>query len=227
MQLGGIGDHHNSGMHQVTSCLHGHENSLEGKMKMLVQPGAATQQTLQVHQEQSAQLSIYDWMQKLLRSTGQRLLGFWRGSDTAAVGQSGEKAGGSQTMAQVYPANDTDVTNNTNQVKQAQLLQQNPYFSAVAPDSKTVQPSLGQRIKMKCKGVASQLADHLPGRFMHFNFEKQGSFHAGKNGAKEDLRKRSKYRKDTLEIDCVLTDDSYLLDSYDRRGEYTQLTTKK
>lgn len=228
MQLGGIGDHHNSGMHQVTSCLHGHEESLEGKMKMLAKPGAGTQQTLQVHQEQPTQLSVYDWMQKLLRSTGQRLLGFWRGSDTAAVGQSGDKAGGSQTMAQMYPANDTSVTNHSDQVKQAQMLQHNPYFSAVVPDSKTVQPSLGQRIKVKCKGVASQLADHLPGRFFgRFSFDKKGSFHSGKESTKENLRKRSKYREDTLEIDCFLTDDSYLLDSYDRKGEYTQLTTKK
>lgn len=227
MQLGGIGDHHSSGMHQVTKCLHGNEQSLEGKMKIQVQPGAATQQTLRVHQEQPAQLSIYDWLQKLFRSTGQRWLGFWHGSDAGVLGQSDEKSGGSQAMAQVYPSNDTGVTNNADQVKQAQLIQQNPYFSAVTADSKTVHPSLGQRIKVKCKKVAGQLADHLPGRFLRFSFEKQGSFHAKKNATKEDMRKRSKYREDTVEIDCVLTDDSYLLDSYDRKGEYTQLTTKK
>ena len=41
------------------------------------------------------------------------------------------------------------------------------------------------------------------------------------------MRRRSKYRQDELEIDCVLTDESYLLDSYDRKGEYSQLTTSK
>lgn len=227
MQLGGIGDHHSSGMHQVTKCLHGNEQSLEGKMKIQVQPGAATQQTLRVHQEQPAQLSIFDWMQRLLRSTGQRWLGFWRGSDSGVLGQSDEKAGGSQTVAHMNSANDTGVANGAHHAAQAQLLQQNPYFSAVTADSKTVHPSLGQRIKIKCKKVAGQLADHLPGRSLRFSFEKQSSFQAKKNETKEDLRKRSKYRKDTVEIDCVLTDDSYLLDSYDRKGEYTQLTTKK
>lgn len=227
MQLGGIGDHHSSGMHQVTKCLHGNEQSLEGKMKMQVQPGAAAQQTLRVHQEESAQFSVFDWMQKLLRGTGQRLLGFWRGSDTGVLGQSDEKAGGSQTVAQMYPANDTSVANDANRATQEQLLQQNPYFSAVTPDSKAVHPSLGQRIKIKCKKVAGQLADHLPGRFLRFSFEKQSSYQTKKKRIKEDLRKRSKYREDTLEIDCFLTDDSYLLDSYDRKGEYTQLTTKK
>lgn len=229
MQLGGIGDNHSTGMHHVTNCLHDHEHSLEGKMKLSSSPSAASQQIMQAEQKQDAQFSLTDWMQKLLRGTGKRLLGFWQGNDTAAAGQTGEKTGSSQTMAQIYTTSDTDVTNNTNPTKQTQLMQHNPYFSAVAADTPhAVQPSLGQRIKMKCKGVASQLADHLPGRFVgNFSFKKNDSFHTRKEGTKEDLRKRSKYREDTLELDCVLTDESYLLDSYDRKGEYTQLTTKK
>lgn len=229
MQLGGIGDNHSVGMHHVTGCLHDHEHSLEGKLKMSSSSGAASQQAMQANQDQNAQLSLSDWIQKLFRSTGNRLLGLWHGNDTATTGQTGEKTGDSQTMAQIYSANDTGVISNANQAKQAQLLQQNPYFTAVAAeDPRPVQPSLGQRIKTKCREVASQLADHLPGRFVgNFSSEKNGSFHARKEGTKENLRRRSKYRKDTLEIDCVLTDESYLLDSYDRKGEYTQLTTKK
>lgn len=72
------------------------------------------------------------------------------------------------------------------------------------------------------------MADHLPGRFLaRFGFQKKGSFQSGKESAKENLRRKSRYREDTLEIECVLTDESYLLDSYDRNGEYTQLTTRK
>lgn len=230
MQLGGIGNDHSGSMHRVTNCLHDHEHSLEGKMQMSASPGAAARQSMQVKQEQDAQLSLSDWIQKLLRSAGQRLLGFWQGNDTASAGQTGEKTGASQTMTQVYSDSDTSVTNNANPSKQTQLLQDNPYFAAVAMEEQNpVHTSLGQRIKMKCKGVASQLADHLPGRFFgRFSFEKkQDSFHAKRNAEKADLRKRSKYREDTLELDCVLTDESYLLDSYDRKGEYTQLTTKK
>ena len=228
MQLGGIGNDHSVGMHHVTGCLHDHEHSLEGNLKMSASSSTVSQQAMQANQDQSAQLSLSDWIQKLFRGTGNRLLGFWRGNDTATMGQTGEKTGISQTMAQVYNTSDTGVINNTNQATQTQLMQQNPYFAAVAAeDPRPVQYSLGQRFKMKCKEVASQLADHLPGRFVgNFSFEKKGSFHARKEGAKENLRRRSKYREDTLEIDCVLTDESYLLDSYDRKGEYTQLTTK-
>jgi hypothetical protein len=72
--------------------------------------------------------------------------------------------------------------------------------------------------------VASQLADHLPGRF--FGFQTRSSFQSGSR-PKGDLRRKSRYRKDEVEIDCILTDDSYLMDSYDRKGEYSKLTTKK
>lgn len=232
MQLGGIGNSHSSGMHQVTNCLHDHERSMEGRMKMSSSLSSAAGQNMLTKQEQDAQLSLSDWVLKLFRSTGNRLLGIWRGNDTASAGQTGEKTGVSQTMDQIYSQNgqgDTSVMNDMSPSKQTQLIQNNPYFAAIeAEEPKPMQLSLGQRIKMKCKGVASQLADHLPGRFFgRFSFEKKGSFHSGKEGTKEDLRKRSKYREDTLEIDCVLTDESYLLDSYDRKGEYTQLTTKK
>ena len=229
MQLGGIGDNHSVGMHHVTNCLHDHEHSLEGNLKMSSNSGSASQQAMQANQDQNVQLSLFDWIQKLFRGTGNRLLGFWHGNDTASAGQTGEKTGASQTMAQIYNTNDTSVINNTNLATQTQHLQQNPYFAAVDSEvPKPVQPSLGQRIKMKCKEVASQLADHLPGRFVgNFSFGKNDSFHAKKEGTKENLRRRSKYREDTLEINCILTDESYLLDSYDRKGEYTQLTTKK
>ena len=44
---------------------------------------------------------------------------------------------------------------------------------------------------------------------------------------KEDLRKRSQYKEDDQEIECILTDESYLTDSYNRKGEYSHLTTDK
>ena len=80
-------------------------------------------------------------------------------------------------------------------------------------------------MRVRLKGTAGQLAGHLPGNF--FNAQTNNSFQAGKERSREDLRKHSKFRKDELEIDCILTDDSYLLDSYDRKGEYSKLSTKK
>lgn len=222
MQLGGIGDNHSADMHQVTACLHDHGKQMEGSLKMPTNPGAAARQTLQANQEQQAQLSLADILQKLLRSGKQRLIGFWNGSDGAGDGDKSAKSDKSQVMAQSY---DTNVTKGTDTAARETLLQSNPYFAAVEEPPKPTVVPLFQKVKLKCKDVAGQLAQHLPGRF--FNFQKKGSFQAKKEGSRENLRKRSKYRQDKVEIDCVLTDESYLLDSYDRKGEYSQLTTKK
>lgn len=222
MQLGGIGDNHSADMHQVTACLHDHGKQMEGSLKMPANPDAAARQTLQANQEQQAQLSLADILQKLLQSGKQRLIGFWNGSDGAGVGDKSAKSDRSQVLAQAY---DTNVTKGTDTAARETLLQSNPYFATVEEPPKPTAVPLFQKVKLKCKNVAGQLAQHLPGRF--FNFQKKGSFQAKKEGSRENLRKRSKYRQDKVEIDCVLTDESYLLDSYDRKGEYSQLTTKK
>lgn len=107
-------------------------------------------------------------------------------------------------------------------VQQPASLQGSPYFSAVEKAEK--QQNLLQKVKMRFQSAADFLAKKFPfsGRFSGKN-----PFQAKQEKPKEDLRKRSHYREDDLEIECVLTDDSYLLDSYDRRGEYSQLSTRK
>ncbi|MCH5338451.1 MAG: hypothetical protein J1E03_06695 [Acetatifactor sp.] len=222
MQLGGIGDNHSADMHQVTSCLHDHGKQMEGKLGMKAELRSAYRQTIQENQEQQAQLSLTDILQKLLRSSRQRLLGFWNGSGADVTGDKAGKSDKSQVMA---PISDINVAKETDTAAKEAVLQSNPYFAAVAEPPKPTGVPLLKKVKLKCKDVAGQLAQHLPGRF--FNFQKKGSFQAKKEGSREDLRKRSKYRQDKVEIDCVLTDESYLLDSYDRKGEYSQLTTKK
>ena len=105
-----------------------------------------------------------------------------------------------------------------------QELRNNPYFSAV--EKSDGQPgSLLQRVKGRLKSIQKRLSEHFPGKFS--NAQTKGSFQSRKENPREDLRKRSRFRKDELEIDCVLTDDSYLLDSYDRKGAYCKLSAGK
>lgn len=219
MQLGGIGNNHSASMHHVTTCIHDHGSERrQGGMKP-PSSGEAPKQETQGYQEQT-RYSFIDWVQRLLRNGSQRLLGFWRDNDTLSQMAIGDKTGTGQVMTQVG----SEI--NANVKKDQNALHNNPYFAAIEPE-KT--PGTGipvfKKIKLKAKAVTGQLAKHLPGRF--FNFQKQSSFQAKKERGREDLRKRSKYRGDQLEIDCVLTDESYLLDSYDRKGEYRQLTTRK
>ena len=182
-------------------------------------PAETPKLELRVHQEQT-QLSFMEWVQQLLQNGKQRLLGFWRGDGASIQSESGEKTISGQVMSQVPDGSDTSVK------KQQDTLHSNPYFAAIEPEkASNAGIPIFQKVKLKVREATGQLAKHLPNKF--FSFQKQGSFHAKKEGRREDLRKRSKYREDQLEIDCVLTDESYLLDSYDRKGEYSQLTTRK
>ena len=225
MQLGGIGSNHSSDMHQVTRCLHDHNQLDKGGAKLTMAPSTAAQQTLQADQGQQAQFTFTDWLQRLLRSGKERLLGFWNGSESPSSGDRSEKTGSDQMIAQLNSGNDKGVTNNSHAEKETAIYN-NPYFATVpAEQPQNAVVAFVKKIKLKTSNIAGQLAKHLPGKFSEF--QKKGSFHAKKEGNREDLRKRSKYREDKLEIDCVLTDESYLMDSYDRKGEYRQLTTTK
>ena len=229
MQLGRISDNHSADMHHVTKCLHDHslsdKDKVAGKMGMAPSPSTAAQQIMQTNKEQQTQLTFNDWIRRLLQSGKQRLLGFWYGSESPSSGDKSQKTSSGQTMAQLDIGSDKHVTNVSHTQKETAVYN-NPYFAAVpSSQPQNAAAAFVQKIKLKCSSITGQLAKHLPGKFS--KFQKKGSFQAKKDGNREDLRHRSKYREDKLEIDCVLTDESYLLDSYDRKGEYSQLTTTK
>ena len=82
-----------------------------------------------------------------------------------------------------------------------------------------------QKGRYQLQKVARKLMDRLPGRFLGSH---TGDFlQTTLEQTKEDLRKRSKYKQDDQEIECILMDESYLTDSYNRKGEYSHLTTDK
>lgn len=247
MQLNGIGNSHGSDAHHVTSCMHDH--SVSGRKGGAAASGVQNTGNLAFQtsvRQAEAQFSLSAWLQKTLQS-GKKLWGSIWGSDAAVSVETDAKNAEAQVLAQT---NDSNVMNSSGEnvsdkslqqdfpqklhtpqiaaaataMTQMQDMRSNPYFSAVdrADDS---QGNLWQRIKVKFKNTAGQLAGHLPGKF--FSAQTKSSFQAKQDRPKEDLRKHSKFRKDEVEIDCVLTDDSYLLDSYDRKGEYSRLSAKK
>jgi hypothetical protein len=98
-----------------------------------------------------------------------------------------------------------------------QSAENNPYFAAIKDTGKEKQ-SIWEKVRVKFHSIAGQLM----GRFSNRN-----SLQTKQEKPKDDLRKHSTYRQDDVEIDCILTDDSYLMDSYDRKGEYSKLSVKK
>lgn len=249
MYLGGIGTEsssHTSDMHHITECMHEHTHfKLEGGAPKAGASGTASQATQASGTQEELSLSAF--VERML-GRGKRLLkGVWSGSDgtaagaeqvmaqpgdsgrtgaagTDTAGQNGFQQSASHTMAERMPGT-AQIAAAATAVQTPQAIESNPYFAAVE-DIGGRQNTLWQKIKVKFKDVAGQLTGHLPGRFSG-SLQTKNSFHAKQEPPKQDLRKHSKFRRDEVEIDCVLTDDSYLLDSYDRKGEYSKLSTKK
>lgn len=226
--IGGVGSG-GSDTHHVTSCIHGHsKHHVEGGASS-VSSQAAQMQTQK--QSQDAQFSLSEWLQRTLNGGKRIWRGIWGVNDINVTNVTGtaDRAGSAQAMTSLGEngANGQGAVNvHTAAAQNAAAIQGNPYFSELPQKRVPAYMVPFQKIRAKVVAAAEKLTGRLPGKT--FRFQAKNSFHAKpENRPKEDLRKRSKYKKDEQEIDCVLTDESYLMDSYDRNGEYSQLTTKK
>ncbi len=225
MQLGGIGTEH-ARSHHVTTCIHDHDHDRkqQGAMKMTASGSTANQGT-----QSNVQLSLAEIAQRLVDKGRSLFRGIWGTNEANGAGTPGDKTGQGQTMAQLSQAapNGQATGAEVQAVVRQGAVPANPYFTAVPEGSLAAAATPLQKVRAKVRGIAGQLAGKLPKKFMPSRQTKD-SFHAKpEREPKEDLKRRSRYKKDELEIDCILTDESYLLDSYDRKGSYSQLTTKK
>lgn len=248
MQLNGIGSSHGAEAHHVTNCMHEHAQSPKSGGAGAAAQGMSSQAFQAETRQAEAQLSLSAWLQRALNK-GKRFWGsVWGSGEPTSLGEIALKAAEEQLAAQADLNRETEagsarqsasrqdvgqilpqglhtpqIAAAATAVVQPHNLQNNPYFAAVEKMEDS-QGNLWQRMRVKFRNAAGQLAGHLPGKF--FSAQTKSSFQAKQEQPKEDLRKKSKFRKDEVEIDCVLTDDSYLLDSYDRKGEYSKLSTK-
>ncbi len=238
MQIGGINSGLNShgSSHHVTNCLHDHDvaKKAPGGLKISASSSASTVQT--VSEPTAEFFPLADVLRKML-STGRNLWGYiWGTNASASQGEAAAARGDvaadhEQVMAQVGAADFAErhsphvaAASSAVQVPQM-MVQNNPYFTAVSHTGADKEHILN-RLRIRFRDVTGQMLKRFGGKLTGNLFGKS-SFKNHRKQPKEDLRKHSRYREDGLELDCVLTDDSYLMDSYDRRGEYTQLTTKK
>lgn len=228
--IGGVESGHDSDRHQVTGCMHGHTHYHQGNIKAGGSDVSSQMTQLQMQKEQQdSQLSLSDWLQRALDRGKGILKGIWGTNETNIDGIAGDKAGSTQVMAQVRDSGEAagrGAISVHTAAEQSAAIQGNPYFATMPEKNAAAHMAPLQKVRAKIVAGAEKLAGRLPGK--SFRFQAKNSFQAkSEQRSKEDLRKRSKYRKDELEIDCILTDESYLMDSYDRNGEYSQLTTKK
>lgn len=256
MQTHGIGSSNHSDMHHVTNCIHNHKHRLEGKVGGAGAANVtATPSTNASVQQASEPFSLSAWLQNTL-SGAKGLFGKIWGSDTDAVqGEMVAKAG-TEVVTDIAAQHAAEVTENvlniqsglqqdmqqnlqqnlqqlsdtgtlhTSQIEAAsatvqspQNFNNNPYFTAIQ-ENETPQQTIWQKIKVRFQNITGFLAKR-------FSFAGGGAFQTKQEQPKEDLRRHSRYRKDDVELDCIVTDDSYLMDSYNKKGEYSKLSAGK
>lgn len=212
MQTSGIGSSH-SDAHQVTTCIHNHKHQLEGEVQGAAPSASSTTQQVQSTSEQKGEsFSLSSWLQNTL-SGAKRLLGkIWGESAESAQGEIAET-----THTNTLHSSQIEAASAT--VQPVQNYNNNPYFSAIEENA-TPQQSIWQKIKVRFQNITGFLTKR-------FSFSNSSSFQTKQERPKEDLRRHSRYREDDLEIDCILTDDSYLMDSYNKKGEYSKLSADK
>ncbi len=253
MQIGGVGSNYNGHTHHVTSFSHPHAAAEQHPLGKL--PGSANAAGASgAETVREEKFSLTEWLADPFRSIRRVVGRIWNGKDqsgvpesgpdgrgipggeAAASGMSGEllwEETGSGSSPAGHPADPQTAQAqslsasgqpHTPQIAAAatsirqQDIYDNPYFSAVR-DTDASSRRIWQRWKVKFHSVTDFLA-------RRFSFSGSHSFQAKKERPREDLRRRSRYRGTDLEVDCVLTDDSYLLDSYDRQGNYSRLSTR-
>lgn len=217
--MGGIGGIQREDNHRVTGCLHDHHS---GPKSGAAQMSSVTNDTTTIAGEQKEQTTatwnLNDWFRNKLEGGKQRLLRFWQGGegtqDNAAIGTPSNDSGKAATISSTTISPHAAAVSATAAAQQP--LQETPYFQPLTDTQKEKEHFL-QRIKIRIQ----ELTGHLPGKFSD-----QEAFSAKQGKSREDLRRHSRFRTEDQEIECILTDDSYLLDSYDRKGEYSKLSVK-
>lgn len=242
MQVGGIGnsglESHSSASHHVTPGLH-HDHSERKVGGAMMRSSSAFSNSAKVTEASQQQLSLIDMLKKTIiggKNFLGRLWGAESGGDTP-VGSRETVDGIREQEAGVNPvvtlrenvSHDSHVAAASGAVQPLQTQPgNNPYFTMHSDPGK-VKENLFQKIRVRLRDTAGQLTKRFGGRLggrLAGRFSGRSALNSRQQASKEDLRRRSRYKEDDLEIDCVLTDDSYLLDSYDRKGEYSRLTTE-
>lgn len=218
MQINGIGSSH-SDMHHVTDCIHSTQKHLEGKVGG-ASAGAANAnmtQTIPATSDQTGEpFSLSSWLQNAL-SGARRIFGrIWGSSSDTLTGETVANQNSAQTQNSAHTLHASQIEAASAVVQLSQNYNNNPYFTTVA-DTVPTKQNVWQKLKIQFHNITGFLTKR-------FSFGNSSSFHTGQERPKEDLRRHSRYREDDMEIDCVLTDDSYLMDSYNKKGEYSKLS---
>lgn len=248
MQFHEIGrDGHSAEAHHITTCMHDHSHSkLEGGMSKASWASAKAQQVSQNQGE--GQISLWAWLEKNLAKGRGLLRSIWGSSQVSQTGEPGDKSGQAQVMAQIGDSREADAqgrmvsgqeslqpdvfrTLPASHVAQAAAaapqprVQEDSQAAAAAQAAGGQEDSLWRKMKVRFQDMTGQLTGHR--RRQEARTRTRSSFRMQQERPREQPARAKKPRRDALEIDSYRIEESYLLDSYDRKGEYSRISTKK
>lgn len=225
MRIGGTESGQNTDTHYVTKSVHSHpRENTQGAMGAMSSSGKTdslelTQATKEVVQEGTQGL-----LQQVLTGTKSLWGSIWgdgNGASAQATGAAGgnnaEQAAAQGLTQSVATGQNSHVTTNAPLAGAA-----NVSASERLQPGGTQEAGLGHRIK----GIAGQLANRLKERLFHSHTD--SSFSMSKERQRqEEMKRQAKRKRDEVLLRQQTGEDNFLLDSYDRKGEYRKLTTKE
>lgn len=210
---------------------------------------SASAKAQQVSQNQGeGQFSLSAWLEKNLSKGKGLLRSFWGSSQVSQAGEPGDKSGQAQMMAQIGDSRESDAqgrlafgqeslppdvsrTLSASHVAQAAAaapqprIQEDSQAAAAAQATGGQEDNLWRKIKVRFQDITGQLTGHR--RQREARTQTRSSFQMQQERPREQSARAKKPRRDALEIDSYRVEESYLLDSYDRKGEYSKISTKK
>lgn len=210
---------------------------------------SASTRVQQVSQNQSeGQLSLSAWLEKNLSKGKGLLRNIWGSSQVPQMGEPGDKSGQAQMMAQIGDSRESDAQGRTvsgqeslqpdasrtlspSHVARAAAaapqprLQEDSQAAVAAQAAGGREDSLWRKIKVRFQDMAGQLTGHRHRR--EARTQTRSSFQMRQERPREQPARAKKPKRDAVEIDSYRIEESYLLDSYDRKGEYSRISTKK
>lgn len=213
----------NSHVHHVTECIHEEKKKTQEGMTAGLRDSVFLL-NMQNTQKEEPQWNLFQWMSQMLGRGARGIKGFF------GIGQEGLQAGSTAGNAENTGAASSAVSSAMESPAMESPAKTHAMTDRAAryfvPAKEEIPPNnwyqnLKQRARIRFGAIRGSLAKYL---------KQEQSLHmgTGKNGTspgkeKEDRSRLSVYKKDELEIDCIITDNSYLLDSYNKKGDYSKL----
>lgn len=216
--VGGIGSGMNSQnmnghVHHVTECIR------EERHKQ-PQGGAAAStrmtvgESVQTITEQEPQWNLFEWAGRAIGrgTSGIRSL-FGLGQGTGVRGSRETATTRENVMERLLPDQKSGADRAAYFVPARAAAPQNSWFQ-----------NLKTRAAIRFGEIRGSLSKHLKReQNLQMGTGKQGNF---SQREKQNRKRLSVYRQEELEIQCIITDDSYLLDSYNKKGDYSKLGSR-